>query len=334
MSGKLTNVSELRHNHYIKTHMDALADNQISQFYTEQVLPFWQRQVQTGFIQGKAEIDIAYAYVLNENPVGSIVVSSGRIECLVKYKELVFNLYEAGFNVFIHDHRGQGLSGRMLENPHKGYVEDFNDYVEDFKAYYDAIVKPNTNTRPFLVCHSMGSAIGALYVQTYREDFAKVVFSAPMFGIQPTFPVWVGRLLVGVHKVLSGSTAYFFGQNDYAPDRFEDNHLTHSEARYGYFRREYDALPQVCLGGITGHWLGQAITAMNAIRENARYFPVPALLLQAGGDKIVANDAQNTIAKLIPDCTFKRFEGAHHELLMEEQRIRIPVMEAILDFLK
>ena len=38
-----------------------------------------------------------------------------------------------------HDHRGQGLSGRMLDNPQPGYVESFDDYVQDFKQFYDEL---------------------------------------------------------------------------------------------------------------------------------------------------------------------------------------------------
>ncbi len=33
------------------------------------------------------------------------------------------------------DSRGQGFSGRELDDPHKGYVKDFDDYVRDEKNF-------------------------------------------------------------------------------------------------------------------------------------------------------------------------------------------------------
>jgi pimeloyl-ACP methyl ester carboxylesterase len=47
-----------------------------------------------------------------------------------------------GFDVLIIDHRGQGLSGRMLSDTHRGHVDNFSDYVDDLAAFWQQEVQP------------------------------------------------------------------------------------------------------------------------------------------------------------------------------------------------
>lgn len=180
--------------------------------YATAIQPFWQNSVQQGMFAGVGNVDIAYAYVLHPQALGAVVISSGRIESLIKYKELVYDFYQNGYSVFIHDHRGQGLSGRMLDNPQIGYVASFSDYVADFKQFVDEVVIKKTHHKPELLCHSMGGAIGALMVLRFPEMFEKVAFSAPMFGIRPPLPNWFAKLLLTLHATFNKKNAYFFGQ--------------------------------------------------------------------------------------------------------------------------
>ncbi|MCC2617361.1 alpha/beta fold hydrolase [Aestuariibacter halophilus] len=305
--------------------------------YTSRVIPFWKRQVVQGVFPGAQNVPIAYAYVVNPEARGSVVISSGRIESLLKYKELVFNLYHRGYSVFIHDHRGQGLSGRLTDNPHQGYVDDFRDYVIDFKRFYDSIVAPNSDRENrFLLCHSMGGAIGAQYVLAYPEDFQRVAFSAPMFGIQPALPRWLMHLVVGTHHLVNQwfgkSPWYFWGQMDYEAEPFEKNILTHCEVRYQIFREEYLKNPNIQLGGVTGRWLLAAVRAMSHIARYSRTFPIPALIMQAGEEKIVDNQAQNAVSRRFPRARKITIHGARHELLMEADYYRDQSLRAIYAF--
>lgn len=302
------------------------------------VEPFWRDKVSQGVFGGIGSIDIAYACALHSNPIGSIVLSSGRIESLIKYKELVFNLYNAGYSVFIHDHRGQGLSGRMTDNTQLGYVESFDDYVQDFKIFYDKVVVPKSVHIPMLLCHSMGGAIGALYILTHPTDFSKVVFSAPMFGIRPALPNWFAATLIKIHHcintIFSDKPWYFFGQSNYHDEPFESNHLTKSRARYSIFKEAYRNQPEVQLGGVTGVWLKAASQAMKKIESKANSFKVPSLILQAGNDIVVDNIRQNRVSEKLPDCQKISIKSAKHELLFEIDNERDACLRAILQFFK
>ena len=311
-------------------------DQTIMERHQQHIEPFWNSQVSQGFLSGKDGVDIAYAYVIHPEAKNSIAISSGRIESLIKYKELVFNLYHAGFSVFIHDHRGQGLSGRVSEYSQHGHVQDFDDYVVDFKIFYDKVIARKAQQKPMLLCHSMGSAIGALYTLSYPQDFAKVVFCAPMFGIRPALPEWLVCGLVYAHlwlnKLFSTKPWYFLGQGDYKPEPFAHNPLSQSQARYQIFRDTYDDHPQVQLGGVTNRWLAAAHNAMSTIRQKASDIQQPILMLQAGADKIVDNRQQTLVAKRIPRCNILTYTDARHELLMEADKYRDPCLRAIIQF--
>ena len=282
------------------------------------------------------DISIRYAYILHPEALASVVISSGRIESLIKYKELVFELYQNGYSVFIHDHRGQGLSGRLIHNLQMGYVEDFDDYVKDLKTFVEQVVKPNSSAQLKLLCHSMGSAIGALYCLAYRDDFKQVAFSAPMFGINPPMPDGLANVLVnisiGVNRLFSKEASYFIGQQDYVNKPFAGNPLTQSEIRYAMFKQEYEDNPQIKLGGVTGHWLKAAAQAMNKVERLAPQFPIPALVIQAGADEVVDNKRQDRVSLRLANSEKIVVDNAKHELLMEKDCYRQPCLRAILTF--
>ena len=311
---------------------------QLQSVYVQQIQPFWQQIVKQGEFVGTDNIAICYAYAIPPNSIGSVVISSGRIEAYIKYKEQVFDLYQNGYSVFILDHRGQGLSGRMCPNPHMGYVKHFDDYLSDFKVFVETVVKPNSIEQPKLLCHSMGGAIGALYCLRYSDDFAKVAFLAPMFGIRPAMPGWFANMLVrsniAIKKLRGEDVSYFIGQGDYENKPFAENDLSQSEVRYQLFRQEYEEQPQVKLGGVTGQWLLAAAAAINRIEKLAPTFPIPCLVIQAGADEVVDNNRQSRVSAQLANCKNMVIAGAKHEMLMEQDQYRLPCLQATLDFFK
>lgn len=311
-------------------------ENQLESHYPTQIQGFWHNQVITGEFSGVAEVPIGYAYVQHPQAIGSIVISSGRIEGYLKYKEVLFDLYQNRYSVFILDHRGQGLSGRMSDNPHQGYVQDYQQYVDDLKTFYSQIVVPNSQHQPLLLGHSMGGAIGTLYLATYPDDFAKAAFTSPMYGIKTPLPLWLAKALINTGQTLNHWFAsrpwYFIGQGDYLAVPFALNMLTNSKSRYQFFRQEYEQEPKLQLGGVTFDWLDASITAMNRIAEQANQIESQILVLQAGNDMVVENQAQDHVCARLPHCQLQVIAKAKHELLMEADDYRQPAMRTILDF--
>ncbi|QOL27231.1 alpha/beta fold hydrolase [Thalassotalea sp. LPB0316] len=314
----------------------------------KQTLPsiqqFWQ-QGQFSSFQGVDDIRINYAIFSQAKNHQCLVIVPGRTEGYLKYQELAYDLVNQGFNLFIIDHRGQGVSQRMLSNPHKGYVASFDDYVNDLDNFVENIVKPHcsANTKPYLLAHSMGGNISALYLAKHSNSIQAAVLASPMIGINTGgLPMWLGKALINTRvwwdKHFNQESSYFIGQGDYDEYPFEDNVLTHSKVRFDYFKQTYDQTAELQLGGVTNAWLQQSLIARQNIFASLDQITTPITVLQSGGDSVVDNLDQFSFCQQLhqqqpqscPNGEPQVFENAYHELFFEVDEIRNPAIDATL----
>lgn len=311
----------------------------IARHWQHVLKPFWQR-MQSGVLQSADNLQLQYYYHLSAGARYAMVISSGRMEMALKYAELAYDLAQAGYSVFILDHRGQGLSQRQLSNPHKGYVADFNLYQQDLAHFIQHIVLPTHHQHHIALGHSMGCAILAGYLQQ-PHPFAATIFASPMFGIYtgllPASIVEPLALAFGaVNRRLSDEPWYFPGQRNYAEKAFLNNPLTSSEPRYQLLHQLYREQPDSQLGGVTTSWVQAAIYAMRKIQAEATRWHTPVLLLQASADKVVSNQAQNLWYQQLNSRVCQQkvvLPHAKHEIFMEQDAIRLQAYTAINGFL-
>ncbi|MDM8563296.1 alpha/beta fold hydrolase [Candidatus Marithioploca araucensis] len=317
----------------------------------------WERRIEGEFL-GVDDIKIKYVSILNEDEKGAVVISSGRIESYIKYEEIISDLGKQGYSVYIHDHRGQGFSGRMTKNPEMGHVWDFDDYIEDLKTFYTRVVTQKEHQKTFLLAHSMGGGIAALYIERYPNDFDAAVLSSPM--LEPSTKMFysdkIACDLVGITSRIRNFFIWAFGwepryvvgieEAGYRNIPFQneegekEHELTHSQIRYKIFRDLYEANPTVKLGKPTIHWVAYACNAAKEARNNADKIVIPVLVLQAAQDTSVTAKGQNEFCKNLKaggknECDGGRpyvIEGAFHELFIETDKYRKPALTRIFDF--
>jgi len=109
--------------------------------------------------------------------LGSIVLFPGRGEGSFEYYETAMDFIDRGYGpIYVIDHRGQGLSPRLLEDPHKGHVADFEHYVDDAQMFVAAVqtdlaqLGAGPNPAMYLTSNSMGGAIGIGLLQRLGAD--------------------------------------------------------------------------------------------------------------------------------------------------------------------
>lgn len=333
-------------------------EQQLDSRYSDDIATFWQQGLFSAF-NGIKNKRINYVFFNHAdsnhvNPITNkeintprqcLIILSGRSEGYLKYKELSFDLFNLGFNIFLMDHRGQGLSERILSNPSKGYVEDFQYYIDDLAMFVDTIVQPHCEMgedkqKPYLLAHSMGGAIAARYLQDYPDKIQAAVLSSPMFGFNSGgIPNVIAKSLVKaiaqINQWVDKKPWYFFGQKDfvYNAETFNDfnsNILMHSAIRFQQFTQLYNQTPAIQLGGVTTWWLKESIKALDTLFISINKITTPTLVIQAGDDKIVNNQAQNDFCQQLhalhpqscPGGKPMVVDTAFHELFFESDIYR------------
>lgn len=303
----------------------------------------WLGNLQQSTFQGINNITINYCVMAQSHPSPAIIMVSGRSESYLKYQALINEFYQMGYSVYMHDHRGQGLSQRLLTDPHKGYVEKFSYYVDDLALFIDSIVMPAQHTNHVMFGHSMGGLITTRYLQTIQQDVPnkidKVILSSPMHGVLLPAPKIVVECIMNVvmwfDRLLQREPSYTLGGTSYRELAFDKNELTQDIVRYETFRKLYRENTQLQLGSPTFSWLKTSLdTCLQSITD-VNPILTPILLLQAAEDTIVDNNAQNEfVVNMEPELITKvDIAGARHELFFEVDNIRTQAMTQVRTFL-
>ncbi|HBI11868.1 lysophospholipase L2 [Franconibacter pulveris] len=314
-------------------------ENAFAAFTMGPLTDFWQQREEDEFM-GVDDVPVRFVRFCAPGNDRVIVVCPGRIESYVKYAELAYDLFYCGFDVLIIDHRGQGRSGRLLEDTHRGHVVNFSDYVDDLERFWQQEVATGPWRKRYVLAHSMGGAITTLFLQRQPQAFDAVALCAPMFGITIRLPDWMLRSILdwaeGYPKLRDG---YAIGTGRWRALPFSLNVLTHSPERYRRNLRFYADDPDLRVGGPTYHWVREGILAGEQVLAGATAVTTPLLLLQAEAERVVDNRAHDRFCELRaaaghPCWGDKPYviKGAYHEILFEKDSMRAEALTAIVDF--
>jgi len=288
-----------------------------------------------GFLDTSDGAGIRYALWPNDRtgdgaerqPRGTVILLTGRREFIEKHVETIFDLLNRDFAVYAMDWRGQGLSSRLLPDRHKGHIRSFDDYLGDLHLFIESIVRPKAPAPYFILAHSMGAHCALRYLHDHPGIIDRAVLTAPMIDIGPgkalhailatgiSFATWFG-----------GRTAYAPGQKGYDPqdNKFAGNVLTSDPGRFHIETGWVGLNPDLGLGGPTYGWIYAALKSIRILKS--RGYPediqTPVLMIQAGKDVVVRNDAMDRLSDRMPWSKVIRIEGARHEILQERDDYR------------
>jgi len=285
-----------------------------------------------GYFAGEDSISIYFKiFKQQKTEKGAILISSGRTEAAIKYQELIFDLFNNGYSIYILDHRGQGLSDRMVDDPDMGYIDDFQFYIDDMKYFYRNYLIPNKPKKTYLLAHSMGGAIGMTYLEQYPNDFNAAAFSSPMLGLK--------RFVCTSVKILAGEEPkYALGETKYKEDStsFKNNTLTSSKIRHYRMIKAFDKNPKAKLGGASYTWVDKSCKQFEYLFDNIENIQTPFILFSAENDKIIEIAAHQEFVEkakeLNKNCEGYLVKNAKHELLIEKDEYRMESINKTLLF--
>jgi lysophospholipase len=255
-------------------------------------------------------------------------------ESMIQYAELIYDLRDQGYSIYLLDHRGQGFSGRMTHNSEIGYVSAFHYYVTDLETFVSTVVNARAHKRKLLLGQGMGGAIATLYLARNPAQFDRAALSSPMLDVDTGKTPKLIRFATAGSALIAGRGKKFArGQGGYDPEaRFEDNRKTGSQTRFMKMKELIANHPETALGGVSNGWIVESILATWKLDTISKKLHTPVLVLQAGQDPKVLRRAQNRFCARTRQCRKLVLRDSFHDILMERDPIRDAALTEILDF--
>lgn len=305
-----------------------------------EIATFW-KQGQSKIFIGEDNFHLASYAITSSSNQNAIVILHGKSETQIKYRELAYDLFHLGYDIYLYDQRGHGLSQHHTDDPEMLHEIDFMNYVRDLKTFIDAIVKPNSNKPLFLFAHSMGGGISLRFLAEYPDVFEVAILSAPMLAINMgPIPEWLALSITWASSLVGLGANYAPGQAAMIPGKLGFKMAaTSSKIRYEYYNKEIFKHYQDGLfnytGGVSNGWLKEAIDFTRETRSEsvASQIKTPILIFQAENDWLVKDSGQNAICGWAANCTIVEVSNAKHEIWHERDEIRIPFLERIAHYL-
>lgn len=254
---------------------------------------------------------------------GTVIVIGGRGDYVERYFETMRELMDRGFAVASVDLRGQGGSQRLARDPYRGSLPSFAGFDEDLRVFMETAVLPYCPGPYFGLGHSTGGHV-LLRVLRERTWFRKAVLVSPLVDvIYGAWPRPVAALLVNAATLLGCGSMFLPGvmKKPMGRAHFAENPLTSDEWRWNRDCGTLEIAPHLGLGGATFSWLHAARRSLAAVSSMKRPL-APVLIVAAGVDCVVSNEAIRRLARSVPGIALTVIPEAKHEILTERDIIR------------
>lgn len=301
---------------------------------TNLVEPFLDQIKSSDYFTSFDNARLYYEQYLLPSPKAHITISHGFTESSQKYKEVIYYFLKSGYSVSLLDHRGHGLSERNTDDPCKVYITDFNDYVSDLKSFMDTIVMPATSSLPHLLyAHSMGGAIGALFIEDHPGYFDAAILSSPMMEIDTgSYPKPIANFLTKCMLILGRGESYIFGHGPYEGETLPAEDSPTSSARFMYLADKRANTPALQVNGGSFSWLNASMKATKQLIKNAGQATIPVLVFQAENDELVLPGGQYEFVNGAPNASLISVPETNHEIYFTKNSIMIPYFNTIFNF--
>ena len=273
-----------------------------------------------------------------EGARAAVTIVHGFTEFSRKYDELCWYFMNMGYDVYVYDQRGHGLSGRETDDASLAHVNSFDDYVNDLDAVIENVVHKYSPGLPvYLFTHSMGGAVAVLYMCRCPDKVSKVLLSSPM----------VSPKTHGVpHKAVCRMIRRDAEKNNswdkmfrYA-GHFEEN-VDFSKAAdksYNRFRHNLDmriADKRYQNSSSTNRWMTEALQVRDRILDPAALSRVTAsvMVIAAEKDGVVCLHPQKKLAHMLGErCRYVMIKGAKHSIYVSGDEILETYINTVRDF--
>ena len=265
-----------------------------------------------GFLNSADHLRLYWQRFTPERARATVVVLHGGGDHCGRYPALTAALVRAGFQAALVDFRGHGQSdGR------RWHVDGFSDYLHDVAAFVAKLSQDGiAGDRLFVVGHSMGGLVAALWAAGHGRLLSGLVLSSPYFGLAvrpPMAKVLAGKVVGRFVPWLPISAGLRMAQltSDVELQRWTDR-----DPLYGR--------------STTPRWFEESNRAQLEALRRAGEIDVPLLVLAGGADEVADLSLARTFvaAAHSRDKRLVVYDGFRHEIFNEVRR-QEPIGEAV-----
>jgi lysophospholipase len=275
------------------------------------------------------------APALDVEPRGSLLFQTGRADFIEKYVESFDHWRRQGWAIEGFDWRGQGGSGRLLDNDRTGHGPPYEVMVGDLAGYCDDWVGRTADPH-ILLGHSMGGHLVLRLLAEHPIPIDGAVLLSPMLGLNAgMIGERIGRLIACLLCWIGWAKRPAWSEDSNKGSGHRQRNLTHSEERYAdeLWWRAHDSTLDVgppTWGWLRDSWLSIASLFQPGVLERV---DTRILMLCPEQDRLVMTPAAKLAAGRLPNARLICHPQAAHELLREIDPIRNWVLAEIDGFL-
>ena len=276
-------------------------------------------------------------FVPEGTPRGTVMIVHGFTENIEKYAEIIHSLLKNGWCILAYDQRGHGRSGRKsgIQDLSLTHVDRFEDYVEDMKAVVTEVLVPMPGPK-VLLCHSMGGAVSAMYLENEHSPFERAVFLSPM--IAPNLGGAPASLVKAVCRVPItlglGQRRAFISRPYAGPEDFDTSCATGRE-RFNWYETLRGATAEFTNNGPSYRWALEAINVTKKLLGPGmpEKISIPVRVFGAENDSSVIPSAQEAFVSHLKNGSLERVPGSKHEIYRSPDSVLFPWWRRVLSFL-
>ena len=286
-----------------------------------------------GFFCARDGAKLYYEYFLTRESRGSVVFVHGLSEFTKKYYEFAHYFLHQGYNVFLYDQRGHGKSHRDTKRPELIHINSFDQLVSDLDTYIETVVRPESAVPVYLYAHSMGGAVGMLYLSKHGHKLEKAVVTSPMLMPRMNdLPAWPFLISTTVCRLFRTSRAKFILSNEYQPGKPYTPIPGDSPSRVRYCLTYRDQEPCYRSTPMTLGCIQCTTTVRFRLlsKKVTRKISIPTLMLCAETDTLVRTKYQKAFAKRCPGCTYEILPNANHAFHTDCDEILEKALQRVL----
>jgi acylglycerol lipase len=249
---------------------------------------------------GAGGVEIFWQAWLPDTVRGVVIVCHGLGEHSGRYAHVAAALGEKDLAAFALDHRGHGRSGGK-----RGHINAFAEYTGDLDAFRRQVDARFGDLPRFLLGHSMGGLIAALYAESHGAGLTGLILSSAALRVDvdaPAIKLALGRLFSKLLPAISMS------------NELDPHHVSRDPAVV----EAYIADPLVH-DRVSARWFTEFTAAIESVQEHAGQITIPTLVMQSGADKLVApRGAQEFFDRLtVANKALQVWDGFYHEMFNE-----------------